>query len=513
MKRLPLGIQTFSHIITNDYLYVDKTGYIELLRNYRYIFLSRPRRFGKSLLVSTLFEYFSGNSSLFEGLDVSSIELKKYPIIRFDFSAISKSGKNFENSLYSFLNEIAIDNEINLSDVAPENLFYFLVQRLSQKYNSPVVILIDEYDKPIIDHIEYLDVANHNREVLRDFFSVVKSLDQYIEFMFLTGVSKFSKLSLFSGLNQITDITLHKIFSNICGISQQELESTFQEYIFDLQSSLEMERDEVLSKIKLWYNGYSWDGESTVYNPYSLLNLFDTQVFSNFWFSSGTPSYLIKLITDKTVDINQVQNQPAVSESFNADDLSNINLNGLLFQTGYLTIKVLIKNEGEVFYILDFPNLEVRESLYRNLFSFMTNTSVDMVAYKSRVLRTSLENGDINSFIDALKSIFAQIPYQLLRDEEKYYHSLFIMIMYMAGISIDSEINTNYGRIDGVAELSEKIYILEFKFKIPAIQGLKQIYKKKYFEKYQLSGKEIILLGISFTKKTINYEVEKVTLN
>lgn len=510
MKRLPLGIQTFSHIITNDLLYVDKTSYIEQLRNYRYVFLSRPRRFGKSLLVSTLFEYFSGNSNLFSDLSVYAPNQKKYPIIRLDFSAISKSGKNFESLLYSFINGIAVENDVDLKDVAPENLFYFLIQRLSQKHNSPVVILIDEYDKPIIDHIEDLTIANHNREILRDFFSVIKSLDQHIEFMFLTGVSKFSKLSLFSGLNQITDITLHKNFSNICGISQDELVICFREYLNELESSFGMNYEELLNKIKLWYDGYSWDGDTTVYNPYSLLNLFDTQVFSNFWFSSGTPSYLIKLITDKTVDINQIQNQPAVSESFNADDLSNINLNGLLFQTGYLTIKEVLKNEGEVLYILDFPNLEVKESLYRNLFSYMSSTSVDMVAFKSKVLRTTLESGDISGFIDALKSIFAQIPYQLLKDGEKYYHSLFIMIMYMAGIRIDSEVSTNYGRIDGVIEFSDMIYILEFKFNIPAQDGLKQIYTKRYHEKYRLNGKKITLMGISFTKGDINYEVAKV---
>lgn len=360
MKRLPLGIQTFSHIIKDDLLYVDKTAYIELLRNYRYVFLSRPRRFGKSLLVSTLFEYFSGNSELFNGLNVSPAPGVKYPIIRIDFAAISKSGKNFENLLYSFLQGIAVENDIDLDDVAPENFFYFLVQRLSQKHSSSVVILIDEYDKPIIDHIENLEIANHNREILKDFFSVVKSLDQYIEFMFLTGVSKFSKLSLFSGLNQITDITLHKNFSGICGISQEELENSFEEYLLRLQNSVEMNRKELLDKIKDWYNGYSWDGETRVYNPFSLLNLFDSRIFSNYWFSSGTPAYLVKLITDRTYDVSQLQNQPAISESFNADDLANINLNGLLFQTGYLTIKQAIKNEGELFYILDFPNLEVK---------------------------------------------------------------------------------------------------------------------------------------------------------
>lgn len=507
MKRLPLGIQTFSHIIKDDLLYVDKTAYIELLRNYRYVFLSRPRRFGKSLLVSTLFEYFSGNTELFKGLSVQPAPGVKYPIIRIDFAAISKRGKNFENLLYSFLQGIAVENDIDLDDVAPENFFYFLVQRLSQKHSSSVVILIDEYDKPIIDHIENLEIANHNREILKDFFSVVKSLDQYIEFMFLTGVSKFSKLSLFSGLNQITDITLHKNFSGICGISQEELESSFEEYMAGLQSSVEMSRKELLDKIKEWYNGYSWDGETRVYNPFSLLNLFDSRIFSNYWFSSGTPAYLVKLITDRTYDISQLQNQPAISESFNADDLANINLNGLLFQTGYLTIKQTIKNEGELLYILDFPNLEVKESLYRNLFSVMSGTSIDMVAFKAKIMRNNLESNDIPGFIENLKFVFAQIPYQLHIDEERYYHSLFIMIMYMAGIRIESEVSTNNGRIDGVIETSNRVFILEFKYKIPAEEGLSQIIEKKYFEKYLSAGKKIVLLGVSFTRNDITYRI------
>lgn len=505
MKRLPLGIQTFSHIIRDDLLYIDKTGYIEMLRNYRYVFLSRPRRFGKSLLVSTLFEYFSGNSALFNGLLAGSSVGRKFPIIRLDFSAISKSGKDFESFLYSFLNGIATENEIDLSDVAPENYFYFLVQRLANKQSTPVVILIDEYDKPIVDHIENPVIANRNRDILRDFFSVIKSLDEHIEFMFLTGVSKFSKVSIFSGLNQIVDITLHKNFVNVCGITQEELEHYFGEQVNSLSGSVGLSHDELLIKIREWYNGYSWDGVSRVYNPFSILNLFDSHQFTNFWFSTGTPSYLTKLITEKTNDIRQIQNQPAVSESFNADDLSNINLNGLLFQTGYLTIKAAIANKGEVYYILDFPNYEVKESLYRSLFSFMSNTTTDSVAFNSMVLQNHLRAGKITEFIDLLRSVFAQIPYQLYVDEEKYYHSLFIMIMYLSGIKIESEVTTNSGRIDGVIETEAAIYILEFKYKLPPEAGLEQILRKKYYEKYLTQEKKLILLGVSFSKQNIDY--------
>ncbi len=508
MKRLPLGIQTFSHIIRDDLLYIDKTGYIEMLRNYRYVFLSRPRRFGKSLLVSTLFEYFSGNTALFTGLNAGSSAGRKFPIIRLDFSAISKSGNDFESFLYSFLNGIAVENEIDLTDVAPENYFYFLVQRLSNKYASQVVILIDEYDKPIIDHIENPHIANRNRVILRDFFSVIKSLDEHIEFMFLTGVSKFSKVSIFSGLNQIVDITLHKNFVNICGITQEELESNFDEHLLSLRDSVGLERDELLAKVKDWYNGYSWDGISKVYNPFSVLNLFDSHLFTNFWFSSGTPSYLVKLITEKTSDIRQIQNQPALSESFNADDLSNINLNGLLFQTGYLTIKSAVTNKGEVYYILDFPNYEVKESLYRSLFSFMSSNSAESVAFNSMMLRNHLESGRIEEFIELLRSVFAQIPYQLHVNEEKYYHSLFIMIMYLSGIEIESEVSTNTGRIDGVIETERVIYILEFKYNLPPEEGLDQITRKKYTEKVILKGKKITLVGISFTRQGISYAVK-----
>lgn len=340
---------------------------------------------------------------------------------------------------------------------------------------------------------------------------MIKSLDEHIEFMYLTGVSKFSKVSVFSGLNQIVDITLHKNFSSICGISQEELESSFVDYLDSLQGAVKMDREVLIEKIREWYNGYSWDGINRVYNPFSILNLLDSSFFSNFWFSTGTPAYLTKLITDRTFDIRQIQNQPAVSESFTADDLANINLNGLLFQTGYLTIKDVINNKGEVFYILDFPNNEVKESLYRSLFAEMSKTPADSVAFNSMVLRKHIESGNIAGFVDLLRSVFAQIPYQLHVEEEKYYHSLFIMIMYMSGISIDAEVSTNTGRIDGVIETEDIVYILEFKFRIPAGEGLEQILRKKYTEKVALKGKRIILVGVSFTRQDISYAVKELS--
>jgi hypothetical protein len=303
MKNLPIGIQTFSKIIKGNYLYVDKTQQIaELIESGEYLFLSRPRRFGKSLLISTLSEIFSGNKELFQGLYIyDKIEWQSYPVILIDFNKISYTNdKIFEASLLSFLDKIAAKYDIELSNTFIKDKFGELIEKISEKTQQKVVVLIDEYDKPIVEHIDDIEKATKNREIMRDFFGILKSSDPFLRFVFLTGVSKFSRVSIFSELNNVRDITFSRQFATLCGYTQKELENNFDSYIQDLGSVLEIKKPVLLTKIKTWYNGYSWNAIDKMYNPFSILNLFMDQRFSNYWFATGTPTFLMKLIKKRT---------------------------------------------------------------------------------------------------------------------------------------------------------------------------------------------------------------------
>ncbi len=513
MKRLPLGIQTFSEIINGNMLYVDKTRFIPAMtERYKYVFLSRPRRFGKSLFVSTLAEFFNGNKSLFKGLDVENINSwESSPVIRIDFSTIpNKTPEIFNQQLMITLREIGAVENIDVNTEFPQRGIDLLVKGFYDKYQKSIVILVDEYDKPIVDHLDLIDNAEGNKTILRDFFTSIKGLDQYIRFMFITGVSKFSKVSLFSGMNQIVDISLHRDFSQIMGYTVDEIETCFGDYIESVTGEKNLTKQELVNSLANWYNGYSWDGSSKVFNPFSVLNYFDKKTFGNYWFTTGTPSHLIKLLRQSNFDLNTIENAEAVESSFNSDDLSRISLTSILFQTGYLTIKRLQEYFGVNTYVLDYPNYEVKDAVYRLITSELLAENPESLNIQSLKMRDALKNGDTESFLRLLKALFAQIPSNLFMAEEKYYHSLFIMIMFLTGIRSDAEVNTNLGRIDGIMETKDKIYIVEFKYdKTPGI-ALEQIHAKKYYEKYSGKGKQIILVGVNFSRENITMVTESV---
>ena len=511
MKKLPLGIQTFSRIIEEEMLYIDKTMYVQkLVESCKYVFLSRPRRFGKSLFISTLAEYFSGNKALFEGLALYNFpKWEKYPVIRLDFSSLATTNADdLKTTLLNSLELEADSNGIKVSSGLAGEFLVKLVRKLAEKTGERVVILIDEYDKPIVDNLHRIEIAEANREVLRNFYGVIKSLDEYIEFMFVTGVSKFAKVSIFSGLNQITDITLDEEFAGICGYTQSEFEGSFGEHIQEASLKTGLPVNEIMSRTKLWYNGYSWDGKTKLYNPFAVLSFFNLYRFRNFWFETGTPNYLMQLIKKEKYDLNTFDNLEISSSTSQLEDLHNLDLKSILFQTGYLTISQVILMFGMEKFVLDVPNYEVQNALYSLLFANLTEQPVGDVNTGSFDLIYYLNNEDIEGFTNTLKSLFARIPSNLFIEEEKYYHSLFIMMMYMSGISVESEINTNAGRIDGVIEFSDKIYIIELKHKKGAETGLKQISDKKYFERYLNSDKKIILIGASFSRETIDVKSE-----
>ncbi len=528
MKNLPLGIQTFKDIIDGNKLYIDKTKDIyELLVNQgKYFFLSRPRRFGKSLLISTLKEIFSGNQELFKGLWIyDKIEWKEYPIIRIDFSNMlyTHGSQGFEESFFSTIRSLAEDYKIELIEKNYKDAFKELLFKLSKMIpkGSPgedkVVLLIDEYDKPITNFVDDLEIAKKNREILKNFYETIKACDEYIRFAFLTGVSKFSKVSVFSGLNNIQDITLDERFSTIAGYTEEELLSYFDEYIVELAKKLNVTEKVLKDELKRFYNGYSWDGKNFVYNPFSILYAFTAKKIENYWFQSGTPTFLIKLIKEYSMDIKKLERLELTIEAFSSYEVDNMNVEALLFQTGYLTIKEIIEYSiSEREYVLSYPNMEVRDSLLKYILDDFVGKNVNDNISIRRMIK-SLQKKDLKEFFTILTSLFGSIPYEIfpkdknkLSDKESYYHTIFYLIFKLIGINIQSEISVSKGRIDAVVETDENIYIFEFKIGRSPKKAIEQIQEKFYYESYLARKKEIFLVGVTFSISKRNIKDWKV---
>ena len=384
MKKLPLGIQTFRKIVEGDYVYVDKTQYIyELINGESYYFLSRPRRFGKSLLLDTIAEAFSGDKELFKGLYIydSDYSFEKHPVIRIDLSNIAnRTPEMLENSLASELKRRILNEGFDIEDKIISDMFKNLIVALYKKYNTGVVVLIDEYDKPILDRLNNLGTAVENSDVLREFYGVLKSMDPFLRFTLITGITKFTKTSVFSGLNNLYDITLIKRYANICGVTAEGLDEYFSANINELIHLEDFRqytniKDEILS----WYNGYSWDGRTTVLNPYSLLSFFTGKVFKSFWFSSGTPKFLLDLIKKKPDIYINIKNLRITESMLDSTDIEEIDAELILFQTGYLTIKETQLVQDEAVYLLGMPNKEVENAFNLHVVTAFTGKNQPFV--------------------------------------------------------------------------------------------------------------------------------------
>jgi hypothetical protein len=508
MKYLPIGIQTFRDIIEGGFYYVDKTHFIPKLTS-KYYFLSRPRRFGKSLFLDTLKEAFSGNKELFKGLylyDNWDWE-KRYPIIKFDLSqAYPDTEENLKESINSFLEDIAKKYQIKLSKRLIPLKFQELIQKLYEKYNQKVVVLIDEYDKPILDVIEDIEKARRNRDILKKFFEILKPSDPYLKLVFLIGVSRFSKVSIFSGLNQLNDITIDPSFATVCGYTQSELESVFEDRLKDFDKE----------KIKVWYNGYSWLGES-VYNPFDILLLFDKKMFKPYWFETGTPTFLIKMFMKNRYYIPELENLEVGNEILSNLDVDNIFPENLLFQAGYLTIKEFMEEYGT--YILSYPNLEVRKSFNSSFLIYVFKEPVSVSKTETNIKRAILTK-DIDKLKDAIYTFFASIPHDWYRNNdissyEGFYASIVYALFNGAGLNVIAEDNTNKGQIDLSVSNQDSVYIVEFKVVEDKEEGLalKQIKEKRYYEKYKGKYQEVYLIGIEFSKEKkniVSFEWERV---
>ena len=521
MKKLPIGIQTFSKLIKDNCLYVDKTRHIaDLIQAGDYLFFSRPRRFGKSLLVSTLSEIFAGNKELFQGLYIyNRIEWQPHPVIVIDFNGISFNNEDvFQASLSFFLDKVASKYDIVLKSPFIRDKFAELIEKISEKTQQKVVILIDEYDKPIVNYIDEIEKAAKNREVLRDFFGVLKYSDAFLRFVFLTGVSKFARVSIFSDLNNLRDITLSPQFATLLGYTQEELERDFEPQIQNLSLALGTTKTQLLEKIKTWYNGYSWNAKDRMYNPFSILNLFAGQRFSNYWFATGTPTFLIKLIRQTRQEVTELENKIVSEILFDSYNLDNLNIFALLFQTGYLTIAQIDQKARTPQYILNYPNFEVKEAFITYLFGSFTQNDLGEIQPAAEELRRYLQTENLEGFMTLMRALFAKIPYPLHLEQEAYYHSLFYMIAILMGVEIDLEVLTDKGRIDGVLMLADKIYLIEFKYGKPGTQmetlthqAIEQIQNKNYGERFLNESRPLLLLGVGFVEKEMGYKLIKGT--
>ena len=512
LKKLPIGIQTFSDIRKDDYVYVDKTDIaFNLIDSYRYAFLSRPRRFGKSLFLDTLKNIFEGNKELFKGL---AIEHKwnwdvSYPVIHINFAnGKVENRENLDNAILRTLEENQKRLEINCKHKeSVSGCFRELIIKSHEKYNQKVVILVDEYDKPILDNIDKTEIAEEIRDGLVNLYSVIKGSDEYIKFAFLTGVSKFTKTSLFSGLNNIEDISLSPNFGDICGYSQNDVETTFKPYLDGVD----------MQELKSWYNGYNFLG-SDMYNPFDILLFIDNDFqYSNYWFSTGTPTFLMKLIEKNNYFLPNLTNIKVDEKILDSFDIENLDLEVILYQSGYLTIdKVTNQARGGLLYHLKVPNKEVAQSLSDHIIDFITSTDTTKRLNIQNTIYQALEDADIKQFESSITSMFATIPHQnytssKIAQYEGFYASVIFIYLQSLGFQIIGEDAKSEGRIDLTIITDKNIYILEFKIDGKG-DALQQIKDNNYALGYTNQNKEIYLVGIDFDTKKRNvskFEWEK----
>ena len=505
MKRLPIGISDFKELIEGNYVYVDKTEYIHrLIKEGKYYFLSRPRRFGKSLLLSTIRYLFEGKRELFKGLYIEDKWSWEdiYPVIRIDFSeAQVRDEKELEKELKATVIELGKNYNYRYNkEYTISRNFSLLVKRCYENKKKKVVILIDEYDKVILDNIGNKEEVEKIRDLLKNFYGVLKGLDEYIRFVLVTGVSKFSKVSLFSGLNQLEDISLSKEYGDICGYTQEELENNFKEYLEGLDKE----------EIKEWYNGYNFLGDR-LYNPFDILLYLKNRKLRNYWYETGKAEFLFKLIKERQYELPYLNRDYYTSEILDKFDIEYISIEALMYQSGYLTIKEVKEIEGEEMYILDYPNREVRQSFNRELLYYITGRRREDRISR---LKIAIIEENIEEIRKQIEIFFSTISYEVLKSEYVYQAAVYGLI-YSMGYNVIIEDNTSKGRIDLAVVVNRSIvYIIEFKVlnkEEEKGKAIKQIKEKEYFKKY-MNYEKLYIIGIEIDKnkkEIVNFEYEK----
>ena len=509
-KIYPIGIQNFEKIRTDGYFYIDKTALIyQMVKTGSYYFLNRPRRFGKSLLISTLEAYFLGKKELFEGLAMEKLEKEwiTYPIFHID---LNTEKYDTRESLDSILNFTLEKWEQQYGTAPSETTFALrfrgLIERAYKQTGQRVVILIDEYDKPMLQAIGNEELQKEFRNTMKAFYSVLKTMDGCIQFAFLTGVTKFGKVSVFSDLNNLDDISMRNQYIDICGVSEKELHDDLEIELHELADIKGVSYHEICDKLREYYDGYHFTHNSIgIYNPFSLLNTFKYKEFGSYWFETGTPTYLVELLKKHHYDLRRMAHEETSISVLNSIDSASDNPIPVIYQSGYLTIKGYDEEFG--IYSLGFPNREVEEGFIKFLLPFYANTNAVESEFEIQKFVREIRIGDYDSFFRRLRSFFADTPYELIRDLELHYQNVLFIVFKLVGFYVKAEYHTSEGRIDLVLQTDKFVYVIEFKLDGTAEDALRQINEKHYALPFEAGGnRRLFKIGVNFNAKMRNIE-------
>lgn len=509
-KIYPIGIQNFEKIRKDGYFYIDKTALIyQMVKTGSYYFLSRPRRFGKSLLISTLEAYFLGKKELFEGLAIEKLEKDwtVYPIFHMD---LNTEKYDTRESLDSILNFTLEKWEQQYGTAPSETTFALrfrgLIERAYKQTGQRVVILIDEYDKPMLQAIGNEGLQKEFRNTMKAFYSVLKTMDGCIQFAFLTGVTKFGKVSVFSDLNNLDDISMRNQYIDICGVSEKELHDDLEIELHELADIKGVSYHEICDKLREYYDGYHFTHNSIgIYNPFSLLNTFKYKEFGSYWFETGTPTYLVELLKKHHYDLRRMAHEETSISVLNSIDSASDNPIPVIYQSGYLTIKGYDEEFG--IYSLGFPNREVEEGFIKFLLPFYANTNAVESEFEIQKFVREIRIGDYDSFFRRLRSFFADTPYELIRDLELHYQNVLFIVFKLVGFYVKAEYHTSEGRIDLVLQTDKFVYVIEFKLDGTAEDALRQINEKHYALPFEAGGnRRLFKIGVNFNAKMRNIE-------
>ncbi len=503
--KYPIGVQNFESIRSENWLYVDKTALIhKLVTNGKYYFLSRPRRFGKSLLISTLEAYFQGKRELFKGLAIDKLtyDWEPRPVFHLDLNA-----KDYENResliliLEAHLEKWEAIFGTDKADKTPDIRFAWLIRKAHEETGRKVAILIDEYDKPLISTIKNEPLQDTYRGILKGFYGVLKSCDADIQFAMLTGVTKFSKVSIFSDLNNLEDITLNDRFSTICGITPEELVTNFQPGINALSERLEVSQEQAVETLKNNYDGYHFSaGLNDVYNPYSLLCALKNSDIGDFWFETATPTYLADKLKESRMDLHELEDEKLAAPRMMTVDLISADPIPVLFQSGYLTIKAFDSKFRR--YTLGYPNREVKEAFLNFLLPYYTPPLTERTAFDIVEFVGDVEQGRPESFMRRLSALFSGYPYDMVTDCELHYHNVIYLALMLMGFYVRAEYRTSDGRCDAVVQTDRFIYIFEFKYDKSAREALEQIERKNYAAQFAADPRTLFKIGVNFSPET-----------
>lgn len=508
-KIYPIGIQNFEKIRRDGYFYIDKTALVyQMVKTGSYFFLNRPRRFGKSLLVSTLEAYFEGKRELFEGLAIEKLEKDwtKHPILHIDLN--TEKYENLEN-LENILNDTLYKWEkvygTEPSETSLPLRFKGIIRRAYEQTGNRVAIFVDEYDKPMLQAIGNEELQKAFRNTLQAFYGAIKTMDGYIKFAFLTGVTKFGKVSVFSALNNLIDLSMDERYTAICGMTEEEIHDNLEEDLLELADKQKMSYEEVCRELKTCYDGYHFVENSVgIYNPFSVLNTFFKMKFGSYWFETGTPTYLVELLKAHHYDLHSMAHVETDADILNSVDSASTNPIPVIYQSGYLTIKKFDERFG--IYRLGFPNREVEEGFMKFLLPFYANTNKVESPFQILKFVHEVESGDYESFFRRLQSFFADTPYELIRDQELHYQNVLFIVFKLIGFYVKAEYHTSQGRIDLVLQTDEFIYVMEFKLEGSAEEALRQINEKNYAQPFAADPRKLFKIGINFSSQTRNIE-------